>query len=137
MALVSEAMNRSMVTVSPDARIADAIALAARTGTEHLLVLDEENLVGILCTCDLRAAAPDDYVWECMTLPVLTVRPDASVEEAALTMGDCDVGCLPVAVGGLLLGTLSVAELARAGVAMLPAHRHHHHHTQDHGAMSH
>ena len=51
-----------------------------------------------------------------MTVPVLTVRPDAPVEEAAETMSACGVGCLPVAVGGLILGTLSEAEIVRAGV---------------------
>lgn len=128
MKLVSEAMNRSIVTVAPDTRVSEALALARRAGTEHLLVLDEENLVGILCTCDLEAARPDDFAWECMTLPVLTVRPDVTLDEAALTMGDCDVGCLPVAVGGLLLGTLTDAELARAGAEVPEAHRHRHHH---------
>ncbi|HEY6101187.1 MAG TPA: hypothetical protein VIW03_17250, partial [Anaeromyxobacter sp.] len=54
----------------------------------------------------------------------LTVRPDADVEEAARTMGECAVGCLPVAVGGLVLGTLGEAELARVGV---PARVHCHH----------
>jgi acetoin utilization protein AcuB len=51
-----------------------------------------------------------------MTVPVLTVRPDADVEDVAETMSARGVGCLPVALGGLILGTVSEAEIARAGV---------------------
>ena len=116
MPLVAEAMNRSLVTVTPDTSMADAVALVRRTGAEHVLVLDEETLVGILCACDLRGARPEEPVCDRMSLPVLTVRPDSEVAEAAATMSACGVGCLPVAVGGLILGTVSEAEIARAGV---------------------
>ncbi len=127
MTLVSEAMNRSVVTVMPDARMADAVALVRRTGAEHVLVVEDENLVGILCACDLRGAPPEEPVCDRMTVPVLTVRPDAPVEEAAETMRECGVGCLPVAVGGLILGTVSEAEIAHAGVRG-PRPRCHHPH---------
>ncbi len=116
MTLVSQAMNRSVVTVKPEAPLADAVALVRRTGAEHVLVVDEQNLVGILCACDLRGAGPGAQVCDHMTVPVLTVRPDVEVEEAAETMSACGVGCLPVALGGLILGTVSEAEIARAGV---------------------
>ncbi len=127
MTLVSEAMNRSVVTVPPEASLADAAALVRRTGAEHVLVMEDGNLVGILCACDLRGASPDAEVCDRMTVPVLTVRPDAEVEEAASTMNACGVGCLPVAVGGLILGTLSGAEIARAGVRGLHPHCQHAH----------
>lgn len=126
MTLVAEAMNRSMVAVAPDASVADAAALVRRTGAEHVLVLDEETLVGILCACDLRGPG-DATVSERMSVPVLTVRPDAPVEAAAETMRDVGVGCLPVAVGGLILGTLSGAELARAGIERPHPHCAHEH----------
>lgn len=116
MTLVSQAMNRSVVTVMPEAPLTDAVALVRRTGAEHVLVMDAGNLVGILCACDLRGACPDASVYDRMTVPVITVRPDAAVEEAAATMTASGVGCLPVTLGGLILGTVSEAEIARAGV---------------------
>ncbi len=127
MTLVSETMNRSLVAVPPEAPMAEALALVRRTGAEHVLVLDEDHLVGILCACDLRGARAEAPVCECMTAPVRTVRPDAPVEEAAATMTACGVGCLPVAVGGLILGTVSEAEIARAGVQGPRPHCHHKH----------
>lgn len=126
MTLVSEAMSRSFATVSPDASMRDAAEVALRSGAEHLLVLDGEVLVGILCTCDLGAAEPDETVSECMTLPVMTVAPDSPAEDAAVTMREADVGCLPVAVGGLLLGTVCGDDLRRAGVDARPCGCKHH-----------
>lgn len=124
--LVSDAMNRSPVVVPAEASIATAAALAEAAGAAHLLVLDEENLVGILCGCDLEAARPDEPVSDRMSLPVITIRPDATLEDAAVTLYECGVGCLPVALGGLVLGTVSGEELARAGVpARLPHRRCH------------
>jgi acetoin utilization protein AcuB len=127
MTLVSEAMNRSVVTVAPETSMADAVALVRRTGAEHVLVMDEQNLVGILCASDLRGARAGDPVCDAMTVPALTVRPDAPVEDAAATMSECGVGCLPVAVGGLILGTVSEAEIARAGVEAPRPQCHHSH----------
>jgi CBS domain-containing protein len=122
MTLVSEAMDRSPLAVAPETSLREAAALAARTGAVHLLVLDEGNLVGILCACELAPEREGEQVWERMSLPVLTVRPDVSVEDAAMTLCECGVGCLPVAVGGLVLGTVGEPELARAGVQDLPPH---------------
>ena len=63
MTLVSEAMNRSVVAVPPEARAVEAAALARHTHAEHLVVLDAGNLVGILCSvCDLEGVDPDEEV---------------------------------------------------------------------------
>jgi acetoin utilization protein AcuB len=115
MPLVSEAMSRAFTTVPADASAAQAAALASTTGAEHLLVVYEDNLVGVLCCeCDLSGAAPGELVADLMTVPVFTVRPDAPLEEAAITLRDCRVGCLPVATGGLLLGVLTAAAVPGA-----------------------
>ncbi len=124
---VSEAMNRAVVTVPSDVTIAEAVALARETGADHLLVVDADVLVGILCGCDLRAAEPDEVVADRMTVPVLTLRPEDTLDEAALTLCECGVGCLPVTVGGLILGTVSEVELEHAGIHARWPHRRCHH----------
>jgi acetoin utilization protein AcuB len=121
MMLVSEAMTRAFTTVDADVTVAEAIELAEAAGADHLLVVDSDNLVGMLCRrCDLERASPGDAVSDCMTVPVFTVRPDATLEDAALTMRDCGVSCLPVAAGGLLLGVVTASDVAGAGVAPRP-----------------
>jgi acetoin utilization protein AcuB len=116
MAIVSEAMDRRVVTVPLEATVNEAVALARRNGVEHLLVVDGETLAGIVCACDLRLASPEEIVAECMTLPVLTIRADADLEDAAATLDECGIGCLPVVVGGLVLGVVGGPELERAGL---------------------
>ncbi|HUL60223.1 MAG TPA: CBS domain-containing protein [Anaeromyxobacteraceae bacterium] len=125
--LVSEAMNRAVVTVPPDMSMSEAAEVARCAHAEHLVVLDGEDLVGIVCTCDIEASRAGELVCDCMTVPVMTVRPDAPIEEAANTLADCDIGCVPVALGGLLLGTVGDAELARAGVGSCRERKHCHH----------
>jgi acetoin utilization protein AcuB len=113
----------------------EAVELVRRSGAEHVLVIDDQALVGILCACDLRGARLDDRVAACMSSPVVTVRPDVGVDEAAATLVAYSVGCLPVAVGGLILGTLSEAELILAGVpAPQPCCQHRHRRSRRHGS---
>ncbi len=126
--LVSDAMNRAVVTVEPDLGIELAVELARSTGAEHLLVVDEQTLVGILCACDLREAHAGDHVSDCMSVPVVPVRPDTPIEEVVETMDECALGCVPVALGGLILGTVSDDELVRAGMSAPRPHRHCHGH---------
>ncbi len=114
MTIVSEAMRHDVVTVAPEERVADALELAAATAADHLLVMDGEDLVGIACVHDLAAARADALVSDEMTPIALVVRPDEPIEDAAATMSDRDVPCAAVALGGLLLGTLSGAAVERA-----------------------
>jgi acetoin utilization protein AcuB len=105
-------MARRPTSIGPDADMGEARHLAEASGTRHLLVLDQGVLIGILCLCDLREAAGS--VADHMSLPVLTIRADATIEDAADTMRQFDVGCLPVVMGGVILGTLTEEEISRA-----------------------
>ena len=114
---VSEAMTTVVPEVGPDLTVEDALRLAEETGAHHQLVMDEGTLVGILCRCDLEEAELGSFVSDCMSVPVMTIRPDQSLAAAVATMADFEVGCLPVMAGGLILGLISEGELDRAGMA--------------------
>ncbi|MGC3998738.1 MAG: CBS domain-containing protein [Anaeromyxobacter sp.] len=130
---VGDIMDRAPVSVAPDLPVIKALALVRAAGVEHLLVVDEDGLVGVLCSCDL--APGDDLaepVSDRMSVPVLTVGPWAEVAEAALTLGDCGVGCLPVVEEGRVLGVITAEVLDRLGLAAEgwrhgAGHRHHPH----------
>ncbi len=114
--LVSEAMSTAVVPIGPDEPVEEALRLAEERAAHHLLVLDEGTLVGILSRRDLEMAEPGARVSDCMSVPVITIRPDASLASAIVTMADFEVGCLPVVIGGLILGLLSEGEeLGRRG----------------------
>jgi len=116
-----------------------AFDLMMEHGIRHLPVLDEgRRVVGILSLDDLRAAFPIDVglrrplapperarlldvsVADAMTWAPHTVRAETSLEEAARTLAEHRIGCLPVVdAGGRLIGLLSETDALRALVRIL------------------
>ncbi len=110
-------MSRSLITTSPEARVSDAADLASDKGVRHLVVMDCEELVGVLCTCDLCDVDPRARVSRCMSSPVQTVDACATLSEAATIMQRNGVGCLPVTVGGLVIGIVTRSDLRGEGLS--------------------
>ena len=80
---VAEVMGTELYTLTPDTVVASARRLAFDNGIDHLLVLDNGTLTGIVCREDLRTAQRHAFVGECMSSPVLCIGPDTTLEEAA------------------------------------------------------
>jgi CBS domain-containing protein len=113
---VAEVMGTELYTLTPDTIVASAKRLAFDNGIDHLLVLDNGTLAGIVCKGDLRAAARNALVADCMSSPVLCIGPDTTLEEAAQIMFDQHVSCLPVVTGAFLVGIITRAALATVGI---------------------
>jgi CBS domain-containing protein len=113
---VAEVMGTELYTLTPDTVVASAKRLARDNGIEHLLVLDNGALTGIVCGDDLRTAARDALVGECMSSPVLCVGPDTTLQDAIDIMAENDIGCLPVVTGAFLVGLITLEALASAGL---------------------
>lgn len=113
---IIDVASRSLVVVDPRTQVAAAEGLARRRGVRHLLVISDSALVGVACVCDLGDAADDAAVADCMASPVVTIGPDASIDEAAAVMRDRGVGCLPIVVEGALCAIVTRADLRRAGL---------------------
>ena len=79
---VAEIMGTELYTLTPDTVVASAKRLARENGIEHLLVLDNGTLTGIVCGEDLRSASRDALVGECMSSPVLCIGPDTTLQDA-------------------------------------------------------
>ena len=110
---VSEVMGTELYTLTPDTAVSSARRLALANGIEHLLVLEKGALAGIVCGADLRAAARDALVGECMSSPVLCIAPETTLQEAIEIMAENNVGCLPVVTGHYLVGIVSRHALGR------------------------
>jgi CBS domain-containing protein len=114
---ISDVMPVRLVTVSPKATVADAIAemVAAKVGS--VAVTEESRLVGILTERDiLRLAsegAPFDQtpVEQAMTASVVTISPDGDVVSAARLMGERGIRHLPVVEGGNVLGMVGIRDV--------------------------
>ncbi len=115
---VSEIMTNAAVTDQPDDTLSEAASKMWRQQTGSLLVIDGEDLVGILTERDvLKAVATganltDTRISEVMTKDLVTVGPQTSLREAAKVMADRWIRHLPVMGGGKLVGVVSQRDLA-------------------------
>jgi CBS domain-containing protein len=105
-------MSREVVFVDSDTSVEAARRLGRKCRSDHLLVVQGDVLVGVVCVlCDLAGAAPHDLIGSFMHGPVVTADIADSPDEAIALMGEKHVGCLPVLVGTLVLGIVTREEL--------------------------
>jgi CBS domain-containing protein len=115
---VSEIMTNAAVTDQAEDTLADAARKMWKQQTGSLLVMDGEDLVGIVTERDvLRAVAgggvlQEIHVSEVMSKDLVTVGPGTSLREAAKIMTDRWIRHLPVVDGGELVGIISQRDLA-------------------------
>jgi hemerythrin-like domain-containing protein len=60
-------MGPTLITIGSDASVAEALQLARSNQVHHLPVLSGSELVGLMCTCDVRDAAPESLVAQRMS----------------------------------------------------------------------
>lgn len=105
-----------VASVGPDASIADAAAELHRRGASALVVLEGDELVGLLTERDLIRVIVDGAdpagirVRQRMRLDVVTVSPDIDPMEARELMGRHAVRHLPVLEGGRVVGLIEQTE---------------------------
>jgi len=109
-----------VVSISPDARVIDAVRLLAEKRIGALLVLEKERLVGIISERDLArkvafaGKTPESMqVSEIMTREVLFVVPEQTNEECMALMTDKRVRHLPVIQNQQVVGMLSIGDLVK------------------------
>ncbi len=109
-----------LYSVSPDTMVFDAIKLMAEAKVGALLVLEDEQLVGIVSERDYARkvilesrSSRETPVREVMTNVVLTVTPEQSIDECLLLMSKHHIRHLPVAENGKPIGMLSVMDVVR------------------------
>jgi len=109
--LVKDVMKAQLVTLNADSKLGFANDIMYLGRIRHLPVVKGETIVGILTQRDLYRASLTSILtnWkenkefldsikvsEVMAKNVITVAPDATIEEAAQMMIDKKVGALPV-----------------------------------------
>src|SRR5579872_851624 len=141
--IASDVMTRNVISVPPDATIAEAVELMLERGISGLLVVDNSGtLVGIVTEGDLlrrdeigtrrhrswwlrliaspgRQAA--DFtrthgrkVADVMTHDLISVDADSSLEEIVALMEEHRIKRVPVLQGDRMVGVVSRADLLRA-----------------------
>ena len=110
-----------LVTVSPDDPVFYALQVMSDANVGALLVLDNEQLVGIFSERDYARkvilfgkASKDTPVRAIMTDKVLYVTPDRTVDECMAIMTDKHIRHLPVLDDeGKVLGIVSIGDVVK------------------------
>jgi CBS domain-containing protein len=116
---VREMMTAAPETVTPEATIRDAAAVMERRDIGDVLVVEGDELSGILTDRDIavRAVArgldaSSTPVREVLSASTVAISPTSSVQEAIELMRRHDIRRLPVVESGRPIGILSLGDLA-------------------------
>ena len=107
--------------IAPDACVYDALRLMADKGVGALVVLEGEELVGIISERDYARkvilkdkSSMDTPVSEIMTEEVISVDPEQSIQECMSLITDKRVRHLPVLEDDRLVGIVSIGDVVKA-----------------------
>ncbi|MDH3945849.1 MAG: CBS domain-containing protein [Chromatiales bacterium] len=110
--------------IAPDASIYEAVSMMAEKGIGALLVMEGEQLHGIISERDYARkvilagkSSRQTPVREIMTTAVLCAKLEQSVEQCLALMTDKRIRHLPVADGGKVVGLVSIGDLVKEIIA--------------------
>jgi CBS domain-containing protein len=108
-------------TIPPDTKVLDALKLMAEKGVGALIVIDNEDIVGVFSERDYARKvilkgrqSQDTKVSEIMTSPVYGVQLDTNADECMALMTDKHIRHLPVCKDGKLAGVVSIGDVVKA-----------------------
>jgi CBS domain-containing protein len=111
----------ALFVVQPDTPIIDAIKMLAEKRIGDLLVLEDDQITGILSERDIvrRIAAENTYQHETpvsvyMTTEVFTIHPSQTIEDCMRLMTEKRIRHLPVVEDGQPIGMISIGDVIKA-----------------------
>jgi len=113
--------GRNIWSIHPDATVFDAIAKMADKDVGSLVVMDGDELIGIITERHYARnvvlkgkASPAMPVREIMERHVVIARPEESVEQCMVLMTEKRIRHLPVFEGEKPIGILSIGDLVKS-----------------------
>jgi CBS domain-containing protein len=118
---VRDIMSTALITAEPSMPLIDAAVTMSSAGVGSVLVVEEGTLIGIFTERDIVSSlerssadsAPSSPVSDAMTRNPTTIGADATVREAMAQMLGGGFRHLPVFDGEMLVGVVSMRDLAR------------------------
>lgn len=117
--LKSRSRNR-ILSIAPEQTVWEALELMAQHDVGALLVISNDELVGIFSERDYARKgilmghhSRETKVRDIMTTPVLSVSPEATVDECMATMTGHRIRHLPVMQDYNLVGMVSIGDLVK------------------------
>jgi len=107
-------------TITPTAAVLDAVKLMAEKGIGALLVIENEEVVGIVTERDyarkvvlMNRSSKETPVRDIMTSSVMYVSPDQTNEDCMALITENRLRHLPVMDNGKLIGLISIGDLVK------------------------
>jgi CBS domain-containing protein len=116
---VEEVMTRGVLTIDSSKTVAEAAELMTQKEVGDVVVTENDSPRGIVTERDFvrRVIAKqrplDTKITDVMTTPLITIAPDASINEAARKMVNNKIRRLPVIRDHKLVGILVVSDFAK------------------------
>jgi CBS domain-containing protein len=124
MKLVQQLLDRKgdeVISIVQDASVFDAIKLMADRGVGSLLVMDGDELKGIVTERDYARkviikgrSSESTPVADIMTTELVTASPTQSVNDCMNMMSERRIRHLPVVIDGKVAGLISIGDLVQA-----------------------
>jgi CBS domain-containing protein len=125
---VREIMTSDVATAQPDSTLEEVASMMKAEDTGAIPVLDDDQLIGIITDRDIVVRciaegkdATETNVEDILSEDLATIEPDADVEEAARLMSQRQIRRLPVVEDGVLVGVVSLGDIAVKEVDEEPA----------------
>ena len=113
--------GRKIWSIHPDATVFDAIAKMAEKDIGSLVVMDRDELVGIITERHYSRnvvlkgkTSPTTPVRDIMERHVVVARPEQSVDQCMVLMSEKRVRHLPVFEGKKPIGIVSIGDLVKS-----------------------
>jgi CBS domain-containing protein len=127
MKTVQQILNSKPVqifSVTPNTSVLDALKLMTEKNISAVLIMDEENLLGIFTERDyarkivlLGKSSKDTPISEAMTANPITVSPADSIDLCMQIMTDKHIRHLPIADGNKVAGMVSIGDVVKFIIA--------------------
>jgi CBS domain-containing protein len=118
--LVLRKKGNAIWSIPSDATVYSAMEMMANKEVGALLVMDNNQLRGIVSERDyarkvilMGRSSKDTLVREILTEPLITIRPECSVDEAMRLITTNRIRHLPVVCDGVVQGVISIGDLVQ------------------------
>ena len=118
--LVLRKKGNTIWSIPSDATVYSAMEMMANKEVGALLVMDDNQLRGIVSERDyarkvvlMGRSSKDTLVREILTEPLITIRPECSVDEAMRLITTNRIRHLPVVCDGVVQGVISIGDLVQ------------------------
>lgn len=115
--------GNTVISISPEATVLDALQLMANKNIGSVTVLDNDNYLGIMTERDYSRKvilkgknSTNTKVTEIMMADLPSVSPDKSIEHCMELMTKNNIRYIPVFDNGKLAGIVSMSDIVKATI---------------------